>query len=61
LGRRAPYGRHVGGFPGASKCDSHRENAQHATISPCFITANNHIAAGMAVAVVLVVVVRFMA
>jgi hypothetical protein len=39
--------------------DSHRRNAQHATISP-MIRANDHIAGGWAV-VVLVVVKRFMA
>jgi len=38
----------------------HRGNAQHATISPC-LTAKNHMAAGIAVAVVVIVVVRFMA
>jgi hypothetical protein len=39
--------------------DSHRGNAQHATNSP-MIRANDHIAAGWAV-VVFVVVKRFMA
>ena len=38
----------------------HRGNAQHATISSCF-TTKDHMAAGIAVAVVSIVVVRFMA
>jgi len=42
-------------------CGLHRGNAQHATISLPIWAAKNHMAAGLAVAVVVIVVVRFMA
>ena len=61
--RRLPApdgGRYVGRLPRCFKLDSHRGNAQHAARASC-MTINDHVAAGLAVAMVCVVVHFFMA